>query len=241
MALNDKQRVFVEEYLRCWNATEAARRAEYANPNKQGPRLLVKDGICNAIKARIDEKAMSADEVLVRLAEQARADLSVFFKPVEEWTFFPLPSYDIIDVKEVVDDSDPDNPIKRVSYWVRHIALDMDKLIDPHYSHLLKKFSDSPKSGLSVELYDAQAALVQIGKHHGIFREHLEVTGRDGRPLALTVETDLSGLSDEQLRSTLAKLGGLAAAIADGGSVSADAASAARDDQASEGSGKTDA
>lgn len=70
--MNKKQRVFVEEYLQCWNATEAARRAGYAYPNKQGPRLLVNVGISDAIKKRISEKAMSADEVLIRLAEQAR-------------------------------------------------------------------------------------------------------------------------------------------------------------------------
>lgn len=31
--LTDKQRVFIEEYLRCWNATEAARRAGYKGNN----------------------------------------------------------------------------------------------------------------------------------------------------------------------------------------------------------------
>lgn len=70
--------MFVEEYLRCWNATEAARCAKYAHPNKQGPKLLVNIGIAERIKTRIEEKAMSADEVLLRLAEQARSDISIF-------------------------------------------------------------------------------------------------------------------------------------------------------------------
>ena len=70
--MNNKQRVFVEEYLKCWNATEAARRAGYKKPNSQGPRLLVNVGIQKIIQARIEEKCMDADEVLIRLADQAR-------------------------------------------------------------------------------------------------------------------------------------------------------------------------
>jgi phage terminase small subunit len=76
--LSTKQRVFVEEYLICWNATEAARRAGYKHPNVQGPRLLVNVSIQAAIQARVDEIAMSANEALLRLTEQARGDISDF-------------------------------------------------------------------------------------------------------------------------------------------------------------------
>lgn len=73
-SLSRKQRVFVEEYLKCWNATEAARRAGYKHPNVQGPRLLVNVSIQQAIESRLSELKMGADEVLIRLAEQARFD-----------------------------------------------------------------------------------------------------------------------------------------------------------------------
>lgn len=79
--LTRKRKVFIEEYLRCWNATEAARIAGYKFPNRQGSFLLSVLGIQEAIEARIAEKAMSADEVLLRLAEHARGDLSEFVGP----------------------------------------------------------------------------------------------------------------------------------------------------------------
>ena len=82
MALTNKQRVFVEEYLRCWNATEAARRASYAHPNVAGPRLLVNVSIAAEIEHEVSERSMSADEVLVRLAEQARGEYAEF---IDEW------------------------------------------------------------------------------------------------------------------------------------------------------------
>lgn len=69
-----KQRVFIEEYLQCWNATEAAKRAGYSERTSYsiGQRLLKNVEIKTEIQRRMDEKAMSADEVLTRLAEQAR-------------------------------------------------------------------------------------------------------------------------------------------------------------------------
>ena len=79
MALNRKQRVFVSEYLKCWNASEAARRAGYrGRANTIGPRLLANVGIQEEIQRRLDEITMSADEVLTRLADQARASIEGF-------------------------------------------------------------------------------------------------------------------------------------------------------------------
>lgn len=78
MTLTSKRQVFVEEYLRCWNATEAARRVGYKHPNKMGPRLVKVGIIAEEIKRRIAEKAMATDEILLRLADQARTDVGPF-------------------------------------------------------------------------------------------------------------------------------------------------------------------
>jgi hypothetical protein len=73
--LSPKQRAFVEAYLKCWNASEAARQAGYkGQANVVGPRLLANVSIAAAIEARLAELKMGSDEVLVRLAEQARFD-----------------------------------------------------------------------------------------------------------------------------------------------------------------------
>jgi len=72
VALTAKRRVFIEYYLRSWNATEAARRTGYAYPGRQGWRRLRFVEIQAAIEARLEELKMGADEVLMRLAEQAR-------------------------------------------------------------------------------------------------------------------------------------------------------------------------
>jgi len=69
-----KEQVWLEEYFRCWNATEAARRAGYKWPNKQGP--AKKEKLADLIAKEVEHRAMSANEVLLRLAEQARGDIA---------------------------------------------------------------------------------------------------------------------------------------------------------------------
>lgn len=82
--LTNKQRVFIEEYLQCWNATEAARRAGYGGGDATlaviGSRNIRNVKIRRRIRKRLAGKAMAADEVLVRLGEQAQSDLGDFLR-----------------------------------------------------------------------------------------------------------------------------------------------------------------
>lgn len=78
MTLTGKRKVFVEAYLATWNASEAARQAEYAHPGSEGHRLLKNAEIAAEIQRRVSERTMTADEVLIRLAEQARAEYSEY-------------------------------------------------------------------------------------------------------------------------------------------------------------------
>lgn len=138
MALTSKQQVWIEEYFSTWNATEAARRAGYAHPNVEGPANLVKPSIAIAIRARIAEKTMTADEALVRLAEQARAEYSAY----------------------IMSDG----------------SVDLEAMKRDGKMHLVKKVKPT-KFGLEVEFYDAQTALVNIGRHHKLFTDGLDLGG----------------------------------------------------------------
>jgi phage terminase small subunit len=78
VTLTKKRLVFINEYLRCWNATHAADAAGYKHPDRQGSRLLSFVEVETAIQARLDTLVMSANEVLVRLSEMARNDIGEF-------------------------------------------------------------------------------------------------------------------------------------------------------------------
>lgn len=158
--MNRKQKVFVAEYLKCWNASEAARRAGYSEKTAYaiGSELLRKPEIKAAVDATLQQIQMSTEEAIVRNTEIGRGDLGTFFKLSDSWMFNPPPSYEILDEKEVIDTT-TEPPQTRISYRVRRVVLDMDKVVDPRYSHLLKKFSDSNRNGLGIEIYSAKEAI----------------------------------------------------------------------------------
>lgn len=68
---SDKMKVWLTEYYKCWNATEAARRAGYSSPDKQGQEIKAK--FADEIKAHVDELIMSADEAMIRLSDMGKA------------------------------------------------------------------------------------------------------------------------------------------------------------------------
>jgi phage terminase small subunit len=78
--LTNRQKVFIEEYLTCFNASLAARKAGYNGASDVvGPRLLGNVGIQEVISERMKEKAMKPDEVLHRLGQQGRSSIAIFF------------------------------------------------------------------------------------------------------------------------------------------------------------------
>lgn len=88
----DKQLAFVNEYLKCWNATRAAIAAGYSEKTAYsiGHENLKKPEIAEFIQARITEQTMTADEVLVRLSRQGRGTFADMVKlagglPLLDW------------------------------------------------------------------------------------------------------------------------------------------------------------
>jgi phage terminase small subunit len=82
MALTAKQQAFINEYVKDFNATQAAIRAGYSEKSarSQGQRLLTNADISEEIARRIEEQTMTADEVLIRLGDMARGDMGDFVK-----------------------------------------------------------------------------------------------------------------------------------------------------------------
>jgi phage terminase small subunit len=81
-ALSKRKRLFVEYYLESWNAAEAAVRAGYSERSKyeMDHRLLNDPVVAEALRRRVETQCMSADEALIRLAEQARNEGSAYLR-----------------------------------------------------------------------------------------------------------------------------------------------------------------
>lgn len=77
---SSKEQIWLAEYLKCFNATEAARRAGYAHPNTIGPRKKKK--FSAEIEAALEEKVIEADEALARLSDIANFDPSPYIEKI---------------------------------------------------------------------------------------------------------------------------------------------------------------
>jgi phage terminase small subunit len=163
MSLTRKQRVFIAEYLQCWNATEAARRAGYAHPRQQGSRLLSNVDIQEEYELRLAEIHVSADEALAIIGEQARGDLGDFMD-IHQMGF---------NLQLLNDDGTRKNT--RI----------IKKIKQKTTTFIAKNESDEDREvhELEIELYDAQAANDKILRVHGKYKDSLDVT-----PIKVIVE-----------------------------------------------------
>lgn len=195
MTLSRRQLVFIEEYLNCWNATEAARRAGYSENTAGaiGAENLTKPQIRVEVERRIAEQGVKPPEVLLRLTAQARGDIGQFFKESFRWSQWPLPTDEIIEERE---EEDPKTHKKYPVYNCRRLVFDVEKMRDPAASQLIRKFSDSPRSGLSIELHDAQAALEKLGKALGVLRDNLTVNNEGSIEIVTRVVRKPHGEAD---------------------------------------------
>jgi phage terminase small subunit len=181
VALTTKQQAFVEFYLMCWNASEAARRAEYTGQaNVVGPRLLANVSIQAAIQERLAELKMSADEVLTRLTDHARATADDFL------TIERVKRRDMQPVMAVHDNGEEElRFVPGPEYEVVEARLDLEKTKARGKLHLIKEIKDG-KDGLTVRLHDAQAALTKLGEHHRLWVQRQELSGAEGAPIEVS-------------------------------------------------------
>lgn len=153
--LTDKEEAFCSEYVISWNATRAAIDAGYSK--KMAYSIGYENTKKPHIKARIEElmkeKVMTRDEVLARLAAQARASHYPFIRIDDDgFVYF--------------DFSDPE-AIKHL-HLIKKIKTKRNRQI---VGGNKKKEEVEVWEGewLEVELHDPQRALELIGKHHSLF------------------------------------------------------------------------
>ena len=192
MKLTEKQKIFVNEYLVDLNATRAYKVA-YPNVKKDdtaavnGNRLLrnakVKEYLNERMKEREKRTEITQDKVLEELAAIAFSNGSKYAKVIEETV------YD--DNGEVLLDSDGNIVKQKV----------VDLVLTDELSETDKKAIASIKkgrNGIEISTCDKVRALELLGKHLGMFKEKVEVSGNINNPYEeLTTEQLLKLASDK--------------------------------------------
>lgn len=154
-----KQNRFAEEYIIDLNATQAAIRAGYSpnTANEQGARLLTKVSvqteIQSAIEARSRRTEITADKVLAELAKIAFANMQDYMTVNSDGSAY-----------------------MDLSSLTREQAAAIQELNCETYTEQ-DGDTERPVKKARIKLTDKRGALVDVGKHLGMFTEKLQHEG----------------------------------------------------------------
>ncbi len=171
-SLSPKQAQFVREYLIDLNATQAAIRSGYSaqTAEVQGSRLLrnvkVAEAVETAMSARSARTEITADRVLTELAKIGFSDI----RKAVSWK---------ANVTGMIEDEDG---TERLAVTNQVQLIDSDA-IDDDTAAAVAEISQTAQGGLKIKLHDKKGALVDIGRHLGMFKDKIEHTGADGAAL----------------------------------------------------------
>ena len=164
MSLTDKQRRFVEEYLSDLNATQAAIRAGYSQTTARqtGSENLSKpdvaDAIAEAMAARSERTEITQDQVLTELAKIGFHDI----RKAVRWGRSPID-----DTSESADKN---------GLGLYPVELVPSEEIDDDTAAAVSEVSLT-QNGIKIKMHDKKGALVDIGKHLGMFVDKHEHSG----------------------------------------------------------------
>ena len=182
ISLTGKQQSFINAYLGAarFNATEAARLAGYegndATLAQVGYENLRKPEVANEINLRMNEAAMSANEILDRLSQIARGEVADFFD--EDGKF---------DLKTA-------RKLKKAGLLKKLKSKRTSKRVDT----ITEGDNDNRETletaliyeEVEFELYSAHEALRDLGKFHKLFNDRQEIGGVGGGPIQVNVVYD---------------------------------------------------
>jgi phage terminase small subunit len=182
--LTNKQKVFIDEYLICFNGAQAARNAGYSKKTIYAISYenLRKPEIREEIDRRMAEIHMSSAEVLARLSDHARGSHRPFVKVSEDgFIYFDFSHPDAIN------------------------NLHLIKKIETKRTRRVEGKGEEAETWedewVKVELNDPQRALEMLGKYHKLFVDRKEHSGPDGGPIPIEVKVD-----DERYDRTISSL-----------------------------------
>jgi phage terminase small subunit len=165
--LTPKQQRFVEEYLLDLNASQAALRAGYSadTAGASGHECLKKPKVAEAIRVALEDRKnrsqVNADDVISELKTLALSDIGDILDFSGE-TLRVRPACDI-----------PGRARRSIS------SVKVKRYTEGH--------GDAAREVEMIEfkLWDKLSALEKLGKHIGMFKEKIELTGADAGPIKI--------------------------------------------------------
>jgi phage terminase small subunit len=176
--MTPKQQRFVEEYLVDLNATQAAIRAGYSRDTAHsiGHENLSKPDIAEAIAAAQAERAertnITADKVLQELAKIGFSDIR---KAIKWYSQTSVATIDTdADMQALAGDGDLRFAV------ANQVELVSSDEIDDDTAAAIAEIGQTSTGALKVKFHDKRGALVDIGRHLGMFKDRTVLENPDG-------------------------------------------------------------
>jgi phage terminase small subunit len=180
-ALTTKQKRFIEEYLKDFNATQAAVRAGYSfnTANEIGSQNLAKVSIKTEINKRLDTLSMEAGEITKRFTNLARGNMS-------------------------------DYMTKRLVPHTPQVKMSLQKLIEAENAYIAREEKFCAIKGLTEEAYDKFQERLHVSRDK-ILRWEIELEDNpyayrivDGETMMVEVaELDLIKVTEDKERGII--------------------------------------
>lgn len=175
--LTDKQKIFVNEYLIDLNATRAYKvaypnckteNAASAAASKMLRNVKVQEQISEKMKEREVRTNISQDRVLKELAAIAFSNGTEFAKIIEKQAVVTSPNGHRIPIED-----EDGNPV-----MIRVVQMELTDNLTKEQKKAISGIKEG-KYGMEVSSYDKVRALELLGRHFGMFKDKVEVSGLD--------------------------------------------------------------
>ncbi len=191
MKLRDKRQRFVDEYLADLNATQAALRAGYSarTAKQQGSRLLSNVDVASAIAAgqsrRSERTGVRQDQVLAELTKLGFANMADYMRAGPDGDPY-------LDFSALTRDQAA--ALQEVTVETFTVAGEevVETLEEQPQGGALKRTAGREVRRVKFRLADKRAALVDIGRHLGMFKDRLELSGSVNTGLDSEVADDIA-------------------------------------------------
>lgn len=192
---NPRHELFAQEVAKGTALERAYAMAGYRPDAKNAARLTKND----AIRTRIDEiltlaakkAGISIERVLTELAKIGFSDI----RKAVKWQGV-----------RVTEEDQPDGGDVLV---IKNIVTNMVELIpsdeiDDDTAAAIAEVKQNTSGGVSIKLHDKRAALVDLGRHLGMFKDKVEVSGPNGGPIEHHVIAAAAATFDSKLARVFA-------------------------------------
>ncbi|MBB3770970.1 phage terminase small subunit [Angulomicrobium tetraedrale] len=175
--LTPKQQRFVDEYLVDLNATQAAIRAGYSlrTANEQGSRLLAKASVKAAVQAKQNLLAAKMDVTQERIVDE-------------------LAKIGFANMQDYMRANAEGDPYLDFSGLTREQAAALAEVTVEDFKDGRGETARDVRR-VKFKLHDKRAALVDLGRHLGMFKERIEHTGANGGPIRTESRADFSWMA----------------------------------------------